>query len=87
MIQLTFLFNAEFEDHAERDYAQLVQEHPEWEEQVVNNEVVHTYGEFRTWAEVFRRIGLDERDHMNDSLIFCSKPDCIVRYEGMPIAH
>jgi demethoxyubiquinone hydroxylase (CLK1/Coq7/Cat5 family) len=85
-IQRAFLFNAEFEDHAEHVYAELVQDHPEWEAQVVNNELVNTYGEFRTWAEVFRRIGLDERDHMNSSFIFCSKPDCVVRYEGMPTA-
>lgn len=82
-----FLFNAEFEDHAEHVYAQLVHEHPEWEEQPVNNELVKKYGEFRTWAEVFRRIGLDERDHMNSSFIFCNKPDCVVPYEGMPMGH
>jgi demethoxyubiquinone hydroxylase (CLK1/Coq7/Cat5 family) len=82
-----FLFNAEFEDHAEHVYAQLVQEHPEWEEQPVNNELVKKYGEFRTWAEVFSRIGLDERDHMNSSFIFCNKPDCVVKYVGMPMVH
>lgn len=86
-IRLAFLFNAEFEDHAEHVYAQFVQEHPEWEEQPVNNELVKKYGNFNTWAEVFRRIGLDERDHMNGSFIFCGKPDCVVEYEGMPMAH
>jgi len=86
-INRAFLFNAEFEDHAEHVYAQLVQQHPEWEKQPVNSELVKNYCEFRTWAEVFRRIGLDERDHMNSSFIFCNKPDHIVRYEGMPGAH
>jgi hypothetical protein len=86
-IRRAFLFNAEFEDHAEHVYAQIVQEHPEWEEQPVNNELVKKYGEFRTWAEVFSRIGLDERDHMNSSFIFCDKPDRVVRYEGMPRTH
>jgi len=86
-IRRAFLFNAEFEDHAEHVYAQLVQEHPEWEEQPVTNELVKKYGEFRTWADVFRRIGLDERDHMNSSFIFCNRPELVVRYEGMPMAH
>jgi len=84
-IRRAFLFNAEFEDHAEHIYAQFVQEHPEWENQPVNNEMVKQYGDFKTWADVFRRIGLDERDHMNTSFVFCGKPDCVVMYEGMPI--
>lgn len=84
-IRRAFLFNAEFEDHAEHVYAQFVQEHPEWENQSVNNELVKTYGDFRNWADVFRRIGLDERDHMNNSFIFCGKPEYVVKYEGMHV--
>jgi ubiquinol oxidase len=84
-IRRAFLFNAEFEDHAEHVYAQFVQEHPEWESQPVNNEMVRQYGDFGTWADVFRRIGLDERDHMNSSFIFCGKPDYVVTYKGMPV--
>ena len=84
-IRRAFLFNAEFEDHAEHVYAQFVQEHPEWESQPVNNEMVKQYGDFGTWADVFRRIGLDERDHMNSSFVFCGKPDCVVTYKGMPV--
>ena len=83
-IRRAFLFNAEFEDHAEHVYAQFVEEHPEWEEQPVNNEQVKEYGDLPTWADVFRRIGLDERDHMNTSFLFCGKPECIVEYNGMP---
>jgi hypothetical protein len=86
-IRRAFLFNAEFEDHAEHIYARFVQEHPEWEKQPVNNELVTKYGVFKNWAEVFRRIGLDERDHMNRSFIFCGKTDCVVEYEGMPISN
>jgi demethoxyubiquinone hydroxylase (CLK1/Coq7/Cat5 family) len=83
-IRRAFLFNAEFEDHAEHVYAQFVEEHPEWERQPVNNEQVKEYGEFLTWADVFRRIGLDERDHMNMSFAFCDKPERVVEYDGMP---
>ncbi len=65
-------------------YAEFVEEHPEWEEQPVTNDKVNEYGDFSTWADVFRRIGLDERDHMNNSFIFCGKPTCVVEYDGMP---
>jgi len=78
-----FLFNAQFEDHAEHVYAQFVEEHQEWEQQPVNNEQVRERGDYLTWAEVFRRIGLDERDHMNRSFVFCDKPELIVKYDGM----
>ena len=83
-IRRAFRFNAQFEDHAEHVYAQFVEEHPEWDQQPVNNEKVKEYGDLSTWADVFRRIGLDERDHMNKSFVFCGKPECVVEYEGMP---
>lgn len=83
-IQRAFLFNAEFEDHAEHVYAQFVADHPEWDTQPVQSEWVKKYGDFQNWGDVFRRIGLDERDHMNNSLVFCGKPDKVVKYEGMP---
>jgi hypothetical protein len=83
-IRRAFLFNAQFEDHAEHVYAQFVEEHPEWEQQPVNNEPVKERGALLTWAEVFRRIGLDERDHMNRSFVFCDKPEWVVKYDGMP---
>ncbi len=85
-IRRAFLFNAEFEDHAEHVYAQFVEDHPEWEDQPVDNAVVRQYCDCTTWADVFRRIGLDERDHMNNSFIYCGKPECVVQYDGMPEA-
>jgi hypothetical protein len=83
-IRRAFLFNAEFEDHAEHVYAEFVGEHPEWEQQAVNNERLKGHGELPTWADVFRRVGLDERDHMNMSFVFCDKPELMVAYDGMP---
>lgn len=83
-IRRGFLLNAEFEDHAEHTYAELVRDHPEWEEQPVASELVKGYGDLETWADVFRRMGLDERDHMNHSFTFAGRPDQVVRYEGMP---
>lgn len=85
-IRRAFLFNAEFEDHAEHTYAQLVDEHPEWEDQPVANELVQEHGPFKSWADVFRRIGLDERNHMNNSFVFGGRPEYVVEYEGMPMA-
>jgi len=83
-IRGAFRFNAQFEDHAEHVYAQFVEDHPEWDSQPVDSEKVKEYADLPTWGDVFRRIGLDERDHMNNSFIFCGKPECVVEYEGMP---
>ena len=79
-----FLFNAEFEDHAEFVYANLVKGNPQWEDEKVNNELVKKYADVDTWADVFRRIGLDERDHKNNSFYYCEKPEFIHKYENMP---
>ena len=83
-ISRAFLFNAEFEDHAEHVYAKFVEDNPELDKQPVNSSIAKEYGDFQTWGDVFRRIGLDERDHMNNSFIFCGKPESVVKYEGMP---
>lgn len=79
-----FLFNAEFEDHAEHVYAQFVEDHAELDTQPVKTKLIKEYGDFQNWGDVFRRIGLDERDHMNNSFVFCGKPEAVVKYEGMP---
>jgi hypothetical protein len=84
-LRRAFLFNAEFEDHAEHIYAQFVAEHPQWETQPVQNAVVEEYSkDVSCWADVFRRIGLDERDHRNQSFANAGKAESVVRYEGMP---
>ena len=85
-IRRAFLFNAEFEDHAEHYYAELVDQHPEWEDQPVTSKLVPEYGSFRSWADVFRRVGLDERDHRNASFAFAGRPELVVEYAGMPAA-
>lgn len=83
-IRRAFLFNAEFEDHAEHVYAQAVADHPEWDRQPVTSAAVSGYGAFATWGEVFRRIGLDERDHRNVSFLAAGRPQDVVPYWGMP---
>lgn len=79
-----FLFNAEFEDHAEHSYAQFVEDHPEWETQPVAHPLVAKHTDAATWADVFRRIALDERDHRNRSFLYAGKPEYVVSYPGMP---
>ncbi len=60
--------NAKFESHAEREYMTMVKNHPEWEEEKVDSVFFQYYPRQKTMADLFRRIGLDERDHMNHSL-------------------
>ncbi len=79
-----FMFNAEFENHAELVYANMVKDNPEWEEKKVTNEFVKSYADVATWADVFRRIGLDERDHMNHSFIQAGEVKFVHKYDGMP---
>ena len=83
-LRRAFLFNAEFEDHAENSYAQFVEEHPEWETQPVDHPLVAEHTAAAVWADVFRRIGLDERDHRNRSFVFAGRPEHVVSYPGMP---
>lgn len=64
----SFAMNARFEDHAEHEYMHLVAEHPEWEDEPVSSYYFKFYPEQKTMADLFRRIGLDERDHMIESV-------------------
>jgi len=44
----------------------------------VTSDLVREYGEFATWGDVFRRIALDEREHMNHSFDFAGRPEHVV---------
>jgi hypothetical protein len=83
-IRRAFLLNGEFEDHAERVYARFVADNPQWEQQPVEDVPLQGYPELRTWADVFRRIALDERNHRNTSYVHGGKPELILPYDGMP---
>ena len=71
---LSYMLNAHFEDHAEHEYALLVQEHPEWETAPFESLFEKDYGSFKSRADLFRRIGLDERQHKEESLSRLDKP-------------
>ena len=84
-IKSAFRFNAAFEDHAEHVYAQFIEDNPGLDDQPVDNEIVKEYSpNAKTWGDVVRRIGLDERDHMNNSFIFAGEPEKVIKYDGMP---
>jgi len=64
----SFSMNAKFESHAEHEYMKMVKEHPEWENEPVETEYFQYYPKQPNMAELFRRVGLDERVHMEESL-------------------
>jgi ubiquinol oxidase len=83
-LKRAFLLNAELEDHSEHVYADFVADHPELETQPVESLLVRQWTDASTWADVFRRMGLDERNHRNQSFVAGGKGDLVVRYAGMP---
>jgi ubiquinol oxidase len=64
----SYRLNADFEDHAEHEYALLVQENPAWETTPFNSEFIDEFGNYETLAELFRQIGYDERLHKEQSI-------------------
>jgi hypothetical protein len=63
----SYRLNADFEDHAEHEYATLVTEHAEWESTPFVSEFTADYGQYDCLADVFRQIGHDERVHKLES--------------------
>ena len=59
----SYRLNADFEDHAEHEYALAVDEHPEWESAAFESRFESDFGSYRSWADLFRQIGYDERLH------------------------
>jgi hypothetical protein len=59
--------NADFEDHAEHEYAEFVRDHPELDETPWASEVCAGYGDHATVGELFRQISHDERCHKRES--------------------
>jgi ubiquinol oxidase len=65
---LSYSLNVAFEDHAEREYMNLVRENPEFENELWESDFKRDYGDYRTVADLLRRIGMDERIHKEASL-------------------
>ncbi len=64
---MSYRLNADFEDHAEHEYMELVAEHPEWEEMKFHSTLGEEYGHYESLADLFRQIGYDERVHKLES--------------------
>ena len=63
----SYRLNADFEDHAEHEYALVVQEHPDWEDIPYEGSFTDDYGGYDSLADLFRQIGYDERLHKLES--------------------
>ncbi|MGH9119644.1 MAG: alternative oxidase [Acidimicrobiales bacterium] len=70
----SYRLNADFEDHAEHEYALLVSEHPEWEDQPYDGSFGDDFGAYDSLAELFRQIGYDERLHKQESEYKLTRP-------------
>jgi ubiquinol oxidase len=66
--------NADFEDHAEHEYAEYVAERPELEHIAYHGLFADEYGHFASLADLFRQIGHDERVHKEESLAHLTEP-------------
>ena len=64
----SYALNADFEDHAEHEYMEFVKENPSLETEPFDSDFKHDYGDFKSVADLFRNIGLDERLHKDESL-------------------
>jgi hypothetical protein len=63
----SYRLNADFEDHAEHEYAEFVAEHPEFDSARHESAFATEYGAFETMADLLRQIGHDERMHKQES--------------------
>jgi demethoxyubiquinone hydroxylase (CLK1/Coq7/Cat5 family) len=66
--KLSYELNAHFEDHAEHEYMNYVKDNPELEKKEFNSIFEKDYGSFKSFADLLRQIGVDERHHKNESL-------------------
>ncbi|MBU0580516.1 MAG: hypothetical protein KKA19_05000 [Candidatus Margulisbacteria bacterium] len=64
----SFEMNAAFESHAEHEYMKISQENPDYNQEPVTTAYFQYYPKQSSLADLLRRIGLDERDHMHESL-------------------
>ncbi len=70
----SYKLNAEFEDHAEREYMRFVAENPELDDEPHHSPFCGEYGHFDSVADLLRRIALDEREHKEESLARLDAP-------------
>lgn len=64
----SYALNADFEDHAEHEYALFVEESPALQLEPYDGLFAGEYGRFDSLADLFRQIAQDERRHKDESL-------------------
>ena len=70
----SYKLNADFEDHAEHEYMNFVNDNPQLENEPWHSEFSDDYGAADTVADLFRQIAHDERVHKQESLDAMQKP-------------
>jgi hypothetical protein len=70
----SYRLNADFEDHAEHEYAQFVADNPWLGERPYDGLFAADYGSFDSLADLFRQIGFDERVHKEESILRMGEP-------------
>ena len=70
----SYLLNADFEDHAEHEYALFVRESPELQDERYDGLFADDYGHYDSLGDLFRQISLDERVHKEESLTRAAEP-------------
>ena len=70
----SYRLNADFEDHAEHEYAEFVRENPEFDDTPYEGPFTEEYGAFASLGDLFRQIGHDERVHKDESVARMAEP-------------
>jgi len=70
----SYSLNADFEDHAEHEYAEFVRDNPGLEDQRFEGQFAAEYGRFESVADLLRQIAHDERVHKHESLARMEDP-------------
>jgi ubiquinol oxidase len=65
----SYRLNADFEDHAEHEYALFVEENPWLADRPYRGLFADEYGRYDSLADLFRQIGYDERVHKEESVM------------------
>jgi hypothetical protein len=71
---LSYRLNADFEDHAEHEYAEFVERNPALADRPYEGLFAEEYGRFDSLADLFRQISHDERVHKDESLVKMAAP-------------
>jgi ubiquinol oxidase len=70
----SYRLNADFEDHAQHEYALLVEEAAWLNDIPYNGEFADSYARFASLADLFRQISVDEKIHKEESVAHLRNP-------------